>query len=103
MLKHVLLLIILSIVAILFIHQLTHFLLYIGYSHTWLSRVFQAILSGFNAGRMVSHILALVIIPFIFALIPAFIYWIIKRGEMPHLMTLVWIIWIMLTTIIALR
>lgn len=103
MLKHILLLIVLSIVVIIGLHQLAIFLHWIGYGHAWLAGKFNLLFSGISFGFLISRVLALIIIPLIVSLIPAFIYWLIKRSEMPHLFLVVWIIWIMLITIIALH
>lgn len=103
MLKHILLLIVLSIIVIIGLHQLALFLHWIGYGHAWLAGKFNLLFSGISFGFLISRVLALIIIPLIVALIPAFIYWLIKRSEMPHLFLVVWIIWIMLITIIALH
>lgn len=103
MLKHFLALILLSIIAIFFLHQFAIFLHFIAYGHAWLADKLMLLFSNSNIGYLVSHVLALVLIPLIVALIPAFIYWLIRRGEMPHLILITWIIWIMLVTIIALH
>ena len=103
MLKHILLLIVLSIIVIIGIHQLAIFLHWIGYGHAWLVGKFNLLFSTVSFGYLIGNVLTLIFIPLIFALIPAFIYWIFKRSEMPHLFLVVWIIWIMLITIIALH
>lgn len=103
MLKHLLILFVLSIVVILFLHELTVFLEFLGYCHLWFADKLTLLFSHSVIGLLISHVIALVLIPLIIALIPAFIYWLIRRSEMPHVILVAWIVWIMLITIIALH
>jgi hypothetical protein len=103
MLILLLLLVVLSIVVTLFIHELTLFLHFVGFLHAWLTDKLLLVFSNTSVGSLISHVITLVLLPLIVALIPAFIYWLFRRGEMPHLYLFTWVIWIMLITIIALR
>jgi hypothetical protein len=103
MLRHILALIIFSIVVILFRAQFGEFLHFVGYWHTWLGSKLLMIFSTSNTGELISHVLALVFIPIIISLIPAFIFWVFRRREMPYMVTVTWVLWIILATIIALR
>jgi hypothetical protein len=103
MLRHVLALIIFSILIILFRSEFAVFLHYIGYWHSWLGEKMLLLFSTSTTGELVSHVLALVLIPILIALIPAFLYWVIRRHEMPYLAIVTWILWIILSTIVVLR
>jgi uncharacterized membrane protein len=102
MLKTFLGLIVLSILVILFKSQFADVLHWVASLHAILSDKFVLLFSGSSAGLLIAHVLSLVIIPIVIALIPAFIYWLIYRTEMPHWLVIVWIVWVMLATIIGL-
>lgn len=101
MLKTFLGLIALSILVVLFKAQFAELIHAIASLHNMISDKLAGLLTGFSAGALVAHLLSLVLIPIIVALIPAFIYWIIYRSEMPHWLVVVWVIWVMLATIIG--
>ena len=101
MLKHGLAFITLSIIAMLFLPQLTAFLHLMGHAYGWLADKLFAIFSDTQMGKLISHVLALMGIPLIIALIPAFFYWIVRRHEMPYFAMLLWLVWVMLVTIVA--
>lgn len=101
MLKTFLGLIVLSILVILFKAQFADLLHMVASLHNMASEKFAELFSGSSAGLLVAHLLSLVVIPIVIALIPAFVYWIIYRSEMPHWLVLVWVIWVMLATVIG--
>lgn len=103
MLKHILALITLSIIVILFLPQFAVCLHYIGQFHSWVAELLLNVFSSSEVGRLITRVLALLLIPLIIALFPAFLFWVARRREMPHLATVTWILWVMLATIIALR
>lgn len=91
----------LSIVAILLMHQIHIVLQWIADAHLFLSDKLAILIHGDSWLRIARMSLALIIIPLVVALIPAFIYWLFKRHSMPNIMTVIWIIWVVLVTIIA--
>jgi hypothetical protein len=101
MLKTFLGLIVLSILVILFKAQFADLLHMVASLHNMASDKLASLFSGSSAGLLVAHLLSLVIIPILIALIPAFIYWIIYRSEMPHWLVIVWVVWVMLATVIG--
>lgn len=103
MLRHTLALIIFSILVILFRSQLGVLLHYIGYWHTWLGAQLLSIFSTSDVGELISHVLALFLIPVLIALIPAFIYWVFRRHEMPFLPILTWVLWVVISTIVIMK
>lgn len=102
MLKTFLGLIVLSILVILFKSQFADVLHWVASMHNLLSDKLVSLFSSSSAGVLVAHLLSLVIIPIIIALIPAFVYWLIYRSEMPNWLAVVWVVWVMLATIIGL-
>lgn len=101
-LKHFLALIVFSIIALFLKSLLAKFLHLLGAFHQWLAHVLALLFTWSSFGGTISQILALTFAPMIAALIPAFIYWLIKRCEMPYLYLVTWIIWVMLATLLAL-
>jgi len=102
MLKTFLGLIVLSVLVILFKTQFTDLLHMVAEFHNFASDKLAGLFAGSSAGELAAHIISLVIIPIIVGLIPAFIYWIFYRTEMPHWIVVVWVVWVMLATIIGL-
>ena len=102
MLKTFLGLIVLSILVILFKGQFADLLHMVASLHNTASEKFASLFSGSSAGLLVAHLLSLVLIPIVIALIPAFVYWLIYKSEMPHWLAVVWVVWVMLATIIGL-
>lgn len=102
MLKTFLGLIVLSVLVILFKTQFADLLHLVATLHGIASDKLAALFSGSSAGLLVAHIFSLVVIPLVVALIPAFVYWIFYRTEMPHWIVVVWVVWVMLATIIGL-
>jgi hypothetical protein len=43
---------------------------------------------------MTRKLIALLAVPLFIGLIPALVYWIVKRSWFPHFMQLVWIVWL---------
>lgn len=102
MLKTFLGLIVASVLVLLFKSQLTSLLHMVSSMHHLASDKFAALFSGSSVGVLVAHLLSLILIPIVIALIPAFIYWLIYRTEMPNWLVIVWVVWVMLATIIGL-
>lgn len=93
--------IVLSIIAILLMHQIHIVLAWIAVAHQFLADKLALLIPGDSWVRIARLSLALIIIPLIVALIPAFVYWLFKRHSMPNIMAVIWIIWVILVTIIA--
>ena len=97
----ILILIILSILAVFFIPELRIILHWIADAHRFLLDKLALVIAGGEIARVIRTTLALVIIPLLLALIPAFFYWLVKRRMMPNYMAVVWVIWCVLITILA--
>lgn len=59
----------------------------------WLTEIF----SGGDTGNLIRLAIALLVIPFVAALVPAVIFWFMKRRWLPGFMTMVWVIWLIQT------
>lgn len=97
----ILFLILLSILAIFTLHQIHFGIAWIAESHQFILNKLALLFSGDQWGRIIRFSLALIAIPLLLGLIPAFFYWIFKRRWMPYYMVVVWIIWCILITILA--
>ena len=97
----ILVLIILSILAVFFLPEVRIVLHWIADAHQFLLDKLALLIHGDHTAKIVRLTLALVLVPLIIALIPAFIYWLFKRRMMPNYMAVVWVIWFGLVTILA--
>ncbi len=94
MLKHSLILILLSILIILFTPYAQQGMQWLLAGHDWVANVLTNIFSGGKAGNLLRELLALLCIPIAIALIPSIIYWILRRHWFPYFMQLVWVVWL---------
>lgn len=62
--------------------------------HDWISQVLTDVFSGGQAGNVARELIALLSIPVLVGLIPAVIYWLVKRHWMPFFMEIVWVLWL---------
>jgi len=89
--------VLLSVVIVLtmpYAHQGVQFLLNAHASVSqWLTEVF----SGGETGNLIRLAIALLIIPFAVAFVPAVIFWLMKRRWLPGFMTMVWVLWLVQT------
>lgn len=103
MTKHLVLLIILSVVAVFFRAELAyvvHIALQV-HDHlvAWLGLVF----SAGKWGQLIQLSLVLLLIPVVLGLVISGVYWLIKRKKLPCLMEVIWISWFVLLTALAVR
>lgn len=98
LLKHVLAIVILSIIVIVGMSYVQQGLQFILSCHEWLANILKDVFSGGQAGNIIRQLIALLAIPVIIALIPALIYWLVRRTWFPYFMELVWIIWLVQTS-----
>lgn len=100
MLKHAIFMIIFSVLVMMFQSQVGYVLHYMLVAHDQVADILGSIFSNAPAGRMIQETIALVIIPLIIGVIVAFIYWLIKRREVPHIIGAVWFFWTVLIVMI---
>lgn len=102
MIKQIILIILLSVVAIFFHHQLSHVLNGLVYAHHYITKALQTIFSEGHTARLIQEIISLLILPFLGGLIVAIIFWMSKRSAMPYAMAVIWILWlVLLVTMVA--
>ena|SRR3990167_4028355 len=94
MLKHSIVLITLSIVIVLFMPYGQQSVQLLIDAHEWISELLTNVFSGGQAGNLARGLLALLTIPVLVGLIPAVIYWIVRRHFFPYFMEIVWVVWL---------
>lgn len=66
--------------------------------HDWVSSQLADVFSGGERGSMARELISLLAAPLLVSLVPAVIYWIIKRSWFPYFMEMVWVIWLIQTS-----
>lgn len=102
MIKQTILIILLSACAIFFKTQLNHLLDSLIYVHNYIAISLHMIFSDDAVGRLIQDMISLLLIPFVCGLVVAIVLWMFKRQAMPHTLSLVWVVWLILViTMIA--
>ena len=102
MFKQFVLIILLSFVAIFFRQEISHLLDGLIYLHNYIAMALHLIFSDDNAGRVIQDMISLLSIPVFAGFLVATVFWLIKRVAMPHIMVVIWVLWlILLTTMVA--
>ncbi len=102
MLKQIILIIVLSLIAIFFRVEISHVLNALVYVHNEVSHLLHMIFAEGATGRVIQNLIALLIIPFICGALVGLVFWLVKRATMPHIMAVVWGLWlILLVTMLA--
>lgn len=101
MLRHIALLILLSIIAIFLLHEIGLLLNILVYLHSLISHFLSGIFSNSAVGKLFSHAISLMLAPIIITALPGFIYWLLTRRELNYVYLIAWIVWIMLVTCLA--
>src|ERR1700722_4304496 len=97
MIKQIFLLIVLSLLIITGMAYAHHALQYLLNAHEWIDGMLTEVFSGGTAGNIIRQLISLLAIPVIVGLIPAIIYWMVKRSWMPYFMEIVWVVWLIQT------
>lgn len=102
MLKHILLLVGLSVAAVFFKGQLVHVLHGLLDIHDRIANGLGIIFSGDEVGRILQAVIALLLIPIVLGVVIAIAHWFIKQAHFPHTMTVIWVSWtILLVTMLS--
>lgn len=94
MLKQIIALIIFSVAIVLsmsYAQQVVHVLIN---AHDWISQILTDVFSGGQAGNLARGLIALLSMPILIGLVPAMIYWLVKRHWFPYFMQIVWVVWL---------
>jgi hypothetical protein len=96
MIKHILMLILLSVAAIFFQSQLMGVLKFFMYVHEQLANGLGVIFSVDKIGEVVQSVIALLLIPAVVGILIAIAHFFIRQQNFPHTMTVIWIAWAVL-------
>ena len=94
MLKQFLIIIALSAVIVLSMSYAREALQWLIHAHAWVAQLLTQIFSEGQAGHLARGLIALLAIPLLAGLIPAFFYWLLKKNWFPYFMEIVWIVWL---------
>jgi len=102
MLKHALLLIVFSTLAIFFKEQLVHVMHGLLIVHNYIASLLAKVFSNDKTGIIIQGVLSLIVIPVIAGTIVMLGFFLVKRESMPHILITIWIVWvILLVTLVA--
>jgi hypothetical protein len=94
MLKQIIALIALSLGIIFTMSYAQQAVQFLVSAHDWISQALTSIFAGDQAGNLAKNFIALLCIPVLIGLIPAFVYWMVKRHWFPYFMQIVWVVWL---------
>jgi hypothetical protein len=94
MFKQIIAIFCLSLLVITGMGYAQHVLEFLVAAHDWVAEILTQVFSGGTAGDMTRKLIALLAAPILIGLIPALIYWIVKRSWFPHFMQMVWVVWL---------
>lgn len=94
MIKQVIALIALSIAIILSMSYAQHGLQWLISTHDWVSQILTEVFSGGQAGMLARGLIALLSVPVFIGLVPALVYWVVRRNWFPYFMEIVWVAWL---------
>ncbi len=102
MYRQLVLLIILSALAVIFMNELRYVLQFLSHAQAFMAGKLGEIIAGGRVGFVIRHTIALIAIPVILGLAIHVIYYFIKKGTPPYLMHIIWVSWIVITTTVLL-
>ena len=101
MIKQIIAIIVLSIGVIFSMPYLQQGLQLLLSMHDWIADMLTQVFSVGEAGDLVRQLIALLAAPLVIGLIPAFIYWLVKRSWFPYFMEFVWVTWLVQASALA--
>lgn len=94
MIKQIIALLVLSTLIILTMPYTQQAVQYLLNAHEWISQLLTDVFSGGQAGNLLRGLIALLSVPIIIGLVPAIIYWMVKRSWFPYFMEIFWVVWL---------
>lgn len=103
--KQFLYLLFLSVFVTYFNNGITVFLQTVVTFQDWMISSLSALLpmTASNTNALISTTIVLAVCPFIIVVIPAFLYWLSRQKEMPHLYSTTWFLWVVSSLIFILQ
>jgi hypothetical protein len=94
MFKQIVILIALSVLIVLAMPYAQQAVQLLINAHDWVAQLLTDVFSGGQAGNIARGLIALLSIPVIVGLIPAIVYWMVKRHWFPYFMQIIWVVWL---------
>jgi len=95
MVKKTLALIIFSAAFVFFMPYMQQGIQYLLTGHEQIAELLTNVFSGGDTGNLVRAFIALLSIPLIVGLIPAIVFWLVRRRWSPIFMDLIWVVWLL--------
>jgi hypothetical protein len=102
MAKQFIIIVVLTALAAFFMHEFIYALHMMGNAQAFLINKIVGLLPHVMIYKLIVKILVIILVPAILAFLAAFVYWLIKRQEMPKLMEIIWVLWIISLLVFAL-
>lgn len=64
-------------------------------AHEWISQQLTEVFSGGQTGNLLRGLIAMLSVPVLVGLVPALIYWTVRRHWFPYFMEFVWVVWLL--------
>lgn len=103
MLKHIISLIIASLLVLLLAQYLTIGLHWLQTLNGDFYNYSKSIFTGKSVGAILRQLIGLLLIPIVLAGVPALLYYAVYRKSMPHFNEVIWVLWIVLATTMLLK
>ncbi len=98
MFKHLVLLVVATILVVIFRDPIVHALNFLLLIHHRLASSLSLLFSGDSVGRIAQNVLAILIIPCAVGGVFALVYYIIKKSHYAHTMMTIWVVWLVLAS-----
>ncbi|MCH9755890.1 MAG: hypothetical protein K0U37_01695 [Gammaproteobacteria bacterium] len=96
MLKQSLIYLVLSILVVLLATYAKIFFVYVDLLYVILNNFLEPLFGSGLIGEAFRDMVTLILTPLFLAALPALIYWLIKRKQMPYFLELTWLLWLIL-------
>jgi hypothetical protein len=89
MIKHIIAIVLLSVLVVLTMSQVQTLLHLLLAAHDWVANTLKEVFSDGTSGNATRELIASLTIPFVVGLIPAGVYWLVRRNWFPYFMIVV--------------
>jgi hypothetical protein len=101
-LRHFFYLLVLSVLAILFLQYIIVFSDILLMVHKWIVIFFTTLFATIgDSDKLISNVLALVLVPILISMLVSGIYWLIYRRAAQYSMSVAWVVWLILVLNLA--
>lgn len=94
MFKQIAALLLLSVAVILATVYASHGVHWLLSAHDWVANLLTNVFTVGQAGNIARNLIALLSIPMLIALVPAMLFWMLRRHWFPYFMEIVWVVWL---------